>query len=85
MVKEPRPRKALIPKPAQPELPRMLSIADVADIFGRAPRTIRSWITRGIFEPIKVGNAVFIPQEQVDAMLIMPKRSSNPASKKGQR
>jgi uncharacterized protein YjcR len=53
----------------------MLSVADLAEMFGRAPRTIRSWIARGIFQPIKVGNAVFIPQEQVDALLSRQKIS----------
>jgi len=51
----------------------MRSIAEVAEMFGRAPRTIRSWIERGIFQPVKVGNSVFIPQEQVDALLCAPK------------
>lgn len=56
-------------KPARRELPRMLSIADVAEMFGRSPRTIRSWIARDIFDPIKVGNAVFIPETQVTLLL----------------
>ena len=61
--------------PVMRQLPRMLSVAEVADMFGRAPRTIRSWIRRGIFQPIKVGNSVFIPQGQVDALLCAPKVS----------
>ena len=51
----------------------MLSIADVAEMFGRSPRTIRSWITRGILKPVKVGNAVFIPETQVKSLLRGPK------------
>ena len=54
------------------ELPRMLSIAEVAGIFGRRPRTIRDWIARGILQRVKVGNAVFIPQEQVEVLLCGP-------------
>ena len=57
------------PKPTQDELPRMRSVADVAEMFGRSPRTIRSWIARGIFNPVKVGNAVFIPETQIEALL----------------
>jgi uncharacterized protein YjcR len=51
----------------------MLSIADVGEMFGRSPRTIRSWIARGIFDSVKVGNAVFIPEAQVEALLQKPK------------
>lgn len=50
-------------------LPRMHSVAEIAEMFGRAPRTIRSWIGRGLFQPVKMGNAVFIPQAQIDALL----------------
>ena len=50
-------------------LPQMLSVAEVAEIFGRAPRTIRSWIARGLFQPVKVGHAVFIPETQIGTML----------------
>lgn len=56
-------------KPTQHELPRMLSIAEVADMFGRSARTIRSWIQKGLLQPVKVGNAVFVPQTQIDALL----------------
>jgi len=47
----------------------MRSVAEVAEMFGRAPRTIRSWLARGLMRPIKVGRAVFIPQSEVDALL----------------
>lgn len=50
-------------------LPRMFSMAEVATMFGRAPRTICSWIARGLLKPIKIGNAVFIPQAQIDALM----------------
>jgi excisionase family DNA binding protein len=49
--------------------PQMLSVREVGEIFGREPRTIRSWIAKGRLRPIKVGNSVFIPAEQVEAML----------------
>ncbi len=56
-------------KSAARELPRMLSTAEVAEMFGRAPRTIRSWIERGLLQPVKVGNSVFIPQPQIETLL----------------
>jgi uncharacterized protein YjcR len=49
--------------------PRLFSVAEIATMFGRAPRTIRSWIARELFQPVKVGNAVFIPEAQIDALL----------------
>lgn len=55
-----------IPEP----MPRLHAVSEVAEMFGRAPRTIRSWIARGLLAPIKVGNAVFIPQDQIDALLM---------------
>lgn len=53
----------------QPQTPRMCTVRETADIFGRAPRTIRSWVRRGIFTPVKVGNSVFIPWLQIEAVL----------------
>jgi excisionase family DNA binding protein len=74
-------------KQAARELPRMLSTAQVAEIFGRTDRTIRDWIARGLLKPIKVGNSVFIPWAQVDALLSNPKpsksRSETPKKKPG--
>lgn len=51
------------------DLDRMMSSAQVAEIFGRAPRTVRSWIKRGLLRPVRVGRSVFIPRAQVDALL----------------
>ena len=66
------------------ELDRMMSVTKVAEIFGRAPRTIRSWISRGVFAPIKVGNAVFIPTRQVDEVLSRTKPTEGTAKKKAE-
>jgi hypothetical protein len=68
-------------KDAPGELPRMLSIAKVGEIFGRAPRTIRDWIERGHLSPVKVGNSVFIPWAQIDALLSNPRPSKSPSRK----
>lgn len=50
-------------------LPRRFRIAQVAEAFGCAPRTVRSWIDKGLLEREKVGNAVFIREDQIEAML----------------
>jgi hypothetical protein len=60
-------------------LPRMRTIAEVATMFGRAPRTIRGWIARGLLKATKIGNSVFISPAQIDALVAMPE-PSDPAS-----
>ena len=55
--------------PDTPDLPRLLSVAEVAEIFGRAPRTIRSWIARGLLKPVKVGHSVFITVKEVEELI----------------
>ena len=57
------------PMSAMHQLPQMLSIGEVAEIFSRSPRTIRDWVTRGLLQPVRVGRSVFIPKAQVDALL----------------
>ena len=59
-------------KSAAPTLPRMFTMAEIAEMFGRAPRTIRSWIADGRLQAVKVGNAVFVPQAQIDTLLSTP-------------
>ena len=51
-------------------LRRRFRIAQVAEAFGRAPRTVRSWIEKGLLEREKIGNAVFIREDQIEAMLL---------------
>lgn len=55
--------------PATRELPQLLTVAEFGDVFGRSPRTIRSWIARGLIRRVKVGNSVFIPITEIDALL----------------
>jgi hypothetical protein len=51
-------------------LRRRFRIAQVAEAFGCAPRTVRSWIANGLLEREKIGNAVFIREDQIEAMLL---------------
>ncbi len=48
---------------------KLLTIRQTAKIFGREPRTIRSWIARGVFDPVRVGRSVFIPWSQIEALI----------------
>jgi len=41
------------------------------------PRTVRSWIEKGLLEREKIGNAVFIREDQIEAMLLGPTRRKN--------
>jgi len=39
----------------------MLSVAEVARLFGRKPRTVRGWIAAGKLPAVRIGRAAFIP------------------------
>src|ERR1700692_758999 len=42
------------------------SLASISEIPVRAPRTIRCWIARDLFQPVRIGNAVFIPRPRFE-------------------
>ena len=50
-------------------LPRLLSTAEVAVIFNRSERAIRSWIRRGYLEPTRVGRSVFFRESDVRKLI----------------
>jgi hypothetical protein len=52
-----------------PKLPRYYSIASVAEMFDRKPRTIRQWIANRRLKAIKIGNAVFVSEAQLIALI----------------
>ena len=55
-------------------LPQRFHIAEVAESFGVRPRTVRSWIEKGLLEREKIGNSVFIRADQIEAMLLQSRR-----------
>jgi excisionase family DNA binding protein len=57
-----------------PALQSRYRIAEVAEAYGVTPRTVRSWIAKGLLEREKVGNSVFIRADQIEAMLNRRKR-----------
>ena len=52
-----------------PVVPKLYTVAKVAEMFDRKPRTVRSWISAGLLPRVKVGNAVFIPAEALAKMV----------------
>ena len=52
-----------------PPAPSVYSIAQVARLFGRQPRTIRAWIAVGRLPVLRIGRTPFIPVAALDAML----------------
>jgi hypothetical protein len=70
-------RKSSVPATPPEGLRRRFRIGEVAAAFGCAPRTIRSWIEKGLLEREKVGNAVFIREDQIEAMLLGSARKKN--------
>lgn len=48
---------------------RVLSIRQVADLFGRSPRTVRGWIADGRLPVVRVGRTPFVPERVLDRMI----------------
>ena len=51
---------------AQSALPVFLSTKQVARMFNRTPRTIRTWEAKGLLKPIRKGRSVFYRQSDFD-------------------
>ena len=51
------------------DVPEVLTIAQVADMFGRKPRTVRSWIADGLLPHLKIGRSVFVPADALAEMV----------------
>lgn len=57
-------------EPARPPAPpEIYSLGEVAKIFGRSERTIRSWVKAGRLQRGGFGKAVFFTREAIDALL----------------
>ena len=57
---------APVPRPPRPEV---YSIREVAEIFGRTERTIRSWVKAGHLQRGGFGNTIFFSRAAIDALL----------------
>ena len=62
MTKANAPTTAAQPSP-------LMSAQQVAELFGRTPRTIRNWVVAGHLRPRRIGGAVFFLRSEVDQML----------------
>jgi Helix-turn-helix domain len=62
----PRLDAAPVPPPPRPEV---YSLRDVAEIFGRTERTIRSWVKAGHLQRGGFGNALFFSRAAIEALL----------------
>lgn len=47
----------------------LLPIRQVAELFGRKPRTIRWWIVEGRLPVVRIGRTPFVPAEAIDRMI----------------
>jgi hypothetical protein len=57
---------APVPRPARPEV---YSLREVAAIFGRTERTIRSWVKAGHLQRGGFGRTVFFSRAAIEALL----------------
>lgn len=62
----PRLDAAPVPPPPRPEV---YSLREVAAIFGRTERTIRSWVKAGHLQRGGFGNALFFSRAAIEALL----------------
>ncbi|MDE2576288.1 MAG: helix-turn-helix domain-containing protein [Rhodospirillales bacterium] len=51
------------------ELPRLLTIAQVAAVFGRQPRTVRAWIAARKIRAIRIGRTPFVSMEVIEKLI----------------
>jgi excisionase family DNA binding protein len=57
---------------AVPVLPRLLSVQEVAVLFGRNTRTIRGWAQDGRLKAVRVGRSVFFKYSDVKLLIDGP-------------
>lgn len=50
---------------SSPELPALLTVDEVADVFRVSPRTVRTWLANGSLPSSKVGGVRRIPSAEV--------------------
>ncbi|MGC9271372.1 helix-turn-helix domain-containing protein [Acidiphilium sp.] len=48
---------------------RLLAVREVADLFGRSPRTVRGWIADGRLPVLRIGRTPFVPESALDRMI----------------
>jgi excisionase family DNA binding protein len=51
------------------DVPEVCTIAEVAEMFGRKPRTVRAWIADGLLPHLKIGRSVFVPADALAKMV----------------
>lgn len=54
-------------------LPRTLSVEEAANHFNVLPCTIRAWIKRGRLSATKIGKQYYIPEPEMEKMLMVDK------------
>jgi excisionase family DNA binding protein len=70
---QPKMAAATLDQPAPPFPPthhaRFYSYCQVAEIFGRSPRTIRHWVKTGLLKAIRVGAARLISEAEISRVI----------------
>ncbi len=49
--------------------PKVFTVAEVAEMFGRQPRTVRGWIADGLLPHLTIGRSVFVPGDALAKMV----------------
>lgn len=48
-----------------PDIPALLTAAEVARVYRRSTRTLRTWVKRRLLQPVRIGRAVYFRAEDV--------------------
>jgi excisionase family DNA binding protein len=73
----PRSERTIRASARREELPEVYSVAEVAELFGRQPRTVRGWIADGRLPCVRIGRAVFVPEPALRALFAPGPKSAN--------
>ena len=60
MVRKPGPQTDSVLADASAPAPRFYSVRELADIFGRSPRTVRGWLQSGKLSCVMIGKTRFV-------------------------
>jgi excisionase family DNA binding protein len=47
----------------------LMTTREVAALFRRTDRTIRSWVARGLLEPVRIGRTVYFRRSDIEKIL----------------
>jgi hypothetical protein len=60
--------KTPVRNPAEAPIAPPLSLREVAALFGRTPRTIRTWVSAGLLTPLPIPRGPYFSRDEIRAL-----------------